>query len=111
MFAKYVNGIVKTFIHTVGGALAFFERGSSSEDDSSLLLPDFLFLGAGFFSAFLFGVFLELTFFVGAFFALDVVLLPLFFLDLGSYINQSVNSLYITNFIRIFTLPAANLII
>jgi hypothetical protein len=90
--------------------LVFFERGSSSEEDSSLLLPDFLFLGAGFFSAFLFGGFLELTFFVGAFFALDAVVLLPFFLDLGSYIKHNTNFLCdITNVIRIFTpLPATS---
>jgi hypothetical protein len=48
------------------------------------LLPDFLFLGAGFFSAFLFWVFLAVTFFVVAFFAFVAVVLPRFFLDLGS---------------------------
>jgi hypothetical protein len=79
---------VKILIHTVGGAFAFFERGSSSDEESSLLLPDFLFLGAGFFSAFLFGVFLVPAFFVGAFFAFAAVVLPPFFLDFGSYINQ-----------------------
>jgi hypothetical protein len=78
---------VKILIHTVGGAFVFFERGSSSDEESSLLLLDFLFLGAGFFSAFLFGIFFVLAFFVGAFFAFAVVLPP-FFLDFGSYINQ-----------------------
>lgn len=68
----------------MGGAFVFFERGSSSDEESSLLLPDFLFLGASFFSAFLLGVFLAVTFFVVGFFAFAVVVLPRFFLDLGS---------------------------
>jgi hypothetical protein len=77
--------------------LAFFERGSSSEDDSSLLLPDFLFLGAGFFSGFLVGAFLELTFFVGVFFALDGAVLPPFFFDLGSCNDQNADCLSVCN--------------
>lgn len=88
--------------------MVFFERGSSSEDDSSLLLPDFLFLGVGFFSAFLFGAFLELAFFVGAFFALDGAVLPPFFFDLGSYIDKNPNCLCdITYVIKICTLLPA----
>jgi hypothetical protein len=79
---------VKILIHTVGGVFVFFERGSSSDEESSLLLPDFLFLGAGLFSVFLFGGFLVLAFFVGAFFAFADVVLPPFFLDLGSYVNK-----------------------
>jgi hypothetical protein len=84
-------------LHTVGGAFVFFDRGSSSDEESLLLLPDFLFFGAGLFSFFLFGGFLVPAFFVGAFFAFAVAVLPPFFLDLGSYVNQT------TNFVRIFS--------